>query len=206
MCLDRDVFKTNPQAIYPWPNGVWSPIYFNSFILLEQLNDIRDQVIDWLAATIKTSFQDDYDIITGISTTGISWATLLAIKLNKTCNYVRPFSKKHAKKNMIEGVFKPGDKVILIDDCFATGQTTARLFHIFKDQYQLQVTGIVSLFSYDPHLVEKFWTQLQVKICTLIDINDVLNHKPLTNDESIALMTFFKQLHTTNQMSSLKDL
>lgn len=63
------------------------------------------------------------DLIGGIPTSGLTFATALAYHLAKPLIYVRDNRKPYGKSKMVEGFLKPGSSVILIDDLVTTGSS-----------------------------------------------------------------------------------
>jgi len=56
------------------------------------------------------------DIIAGVATGAIGIGMLVADLMNLPFIYVRPSSKKHGRKNQIEGQFSKSQKVVVIED------------------------------------------------------------------------------------------
>jgi orotate phosphoribosyltransferase len=62
--------------------------------------------------------------------------------------YVRPKPKEHGLGNQIEGFYEPGQSTIVIEDLVSTGKSSLQVVEVLKEQ-GLEVTGMVSIFSYD---------------------------------------------------------
>jgi len=92
--------------------GTRTPVYFD---ISEIVSDPRyfDMITDMLADRIR---ELNPDKIAGIFTSGIPLATALSLKTNIPMLFVRQETKKHGLKTNIEGVLKPGETVVLIDD------------------------------------------------------------------------------------------
>ena len=52
----------------------------------------------------------------GTATAGISWAALVADKMELPMGYVRSSNKDHGKGNKIEGNLPKGAKVVIVED------------------------------------------------------------------------------------------
>ena len=71
---------------------------------------------------LKHEFKDSsYDAIAGIPTAGLTLSSPIALSLEKPMIYVRKDEKDHGRGKLVEGVTRPGWKVLLIDDVITTG-------------------------------------------------------------------------------------
>lgn len=66
---------------------------------------------------------DRFDRLAGIPTAGIPFASVVAYELGKPMIYVRKEGRTHGRERMIEGIVKPGDKVVILDDLITTGKS-----------------------------------------------------------------------------------
>ncbi len=65
----------------------------------------------------------NFDVICGIPTSGLVFASALAYSLEKPLIYIRKDVKSHGTQKNIEGFLKPGDRVLLVDDLITTGSS-----------------------------------------------------------------------------------
>ncbi|MEM2153599.1 MAG: orotate phosphoribosyltransferase [Nitrososphaeria archaeon] len=65
----------------------------------------------------------NFDVICGIPTSGLVFASALAYSLEKPLIYIRKDVKSHGTQKSIEGFLKPGDRVLLVDDLITTGSS-----------------------------------------------------------------------------------
>jgi len=65
--------------------------------------------------------ETSYDAIAGIPTAGLTLSSPIALKLEKPMIYVRKDEKDHGRGKLVEGVTRPGWKVLVIDDVITTG-------------------------------------------------------------------------------------
>jgi orotate phosphoribosyltransferase len=63
----------------------------------------------------------NFDIVCGVPTSGLVFASAVALSLEKPLIYTRKEVKSHGTQKTIEGILKPGDRVLLIDDLITTG-------------------------------------------------------------------------------------
>lgn len=65
----------------------------------------------------------DFNLLVGIPTAGMVFASALAYELGKPLAYVRKEAKGWGLERKIEGRVKPGDKALLVDDLVTTGKS-----------------------------------------------------------------------------------
>ncbi len=79
-------------------------------------------VIDSYLELIKHEMKPkSFDAMAGIPTAGLTISSPIALKLGKPMIYARKEEKQHGTQKKIEGVIKPGWKVLVIDDLITTG-------------------------------------------------------------------------------------
>jgi orotate phosphoribosyltransferase len=66
---------------------------------------------------------DKVDLIGGVATSGIPYATSIADKLKLPLVYSRSQLKSHGTKSGLEGDYNKGDKVIIVEDLISTGSS-----------------------------------------------------------------------------------
>ena len=84
------------------------------------------------------------DLIAGGETAGIFIAASVALYLNKGMLYIRKKPKGHGVPRQIEGVFKKGQTVALVDDTLYTGNQK-KLFTQILEKHGLKVKVIATL-------------------------------------------------------------
>jgi uridine monophosphate synthetase len=75
-----------------------------------------------------------FDFICGVPFGGLSYATAIALNMNKPTLLVRKEVKTHGTKKNIEGVFQKGQHVILIEDVITSGQSILEIAEILKKE------------------------------------------------------------------------
>src|SRR5699024_1857289 len=94
------------------------------------------------------------DVIAGVATAGIPHGALLADHLDLPFIYVRSQAKDHGRKNQIEGIVKPGQKVLVVEDLISTGGSSLNACQALRNA-GLNVVGLVSIFSYELDIAEE---------------------------------------------------
>nr|MDA4113281.1 orotate phosphoribosyltransferase [Nitrososphaerota archaeon] len=81
-------------------------------------------VIDCYLSLIENEVGlDKFDAIAGIPTAGLAFSSPVALQLQKPMIYVRKEEKNYGQMKRIEGMIKPGWKVLVMDDLVTTGQS-----------------------------------------------------------------------------------
>ncbi len=70
---------------------------------------------------LRHEFKTGFDAIAGIPTAGLTLSSPIALALEKPMIYVRKDEKDHGRNKLVEGVTRPGWKVLVIDDVITTG-------------------------------------------------------------------------------------
>ncbi len=152
--LKIGAMKFSPDKPFTWASGYRMPIYNDNRLLLGNYNH-RLLVSEGFSSLLSQN-KADIEVIAGTATAGISPGTTLADKLQKPFIYVRDKSKSHGMKNQIEGILRPGDKVIVIEDVISTGESSLRAITAIQEAGGV-VLGCLAIFSYDfSHALDAF--------------------------------------------------
>ena len=66
------------------------------------------------------------ELIAGVATGAIAQGALVAQELGLPFVYVRSAAKNHGLENLIEGEYKEGQKVVVVEDLISTGDPACR--------------------------------------------------------------------------------
>lgn len=87
-----------------------------------------------------------FDRIAGIPYAGLPFATAAAMELNVPLIYPRKEGKESDRQSDIEGNFKKGEKIVILDDLISTGETKMQAIQKFREA-GLEVVAIVVLID-----------------------------------------------------------
>ena len=110
-------------GVFKLASGKTSPYYIDLRLVPSfpgAFKFIRDVYVGMLEEELGL---DAFDRIAGVPTSGIPFAAVVAFSLDKPFLYVRKEVKKHGRERRVEGILRPGDRVVLLDDLITTGKT-----------------------------------------------------------------------------------
>lgn len=166
LLLEAKAIKLSPQKPFQWSSGWLSPIYCDNRIALSY-PATRTYIKNQLAQLVRDHFPAA-EAIAGVATAGIAQGALVADLLDLPFAYVRPEPKKHGMGNQIEGRLEKGQKIVLVEDLISTGGSSLKVAEALR-QADIDVIGMVAIFSYGFSLAEANFTDKQVELATLCD-------------------------------------
>ena len=142
--FDVKAVKINVNEPFTFASGIKSPIYCdNRFVL--GFSDERDVIVDGFVQAIDS----DADVIVGVATAGIPWASFIADRMKKPLAYVRNKPKDHGAGKQIEGAEVKGKKVVVIEDLITTGKSSLIAVDVLQKEgvADMEVKSIFSSLS-----------------------------------------------------------
>lgn len=164
--LQIKAIKLNTKNPFTWASGLKSPIYCDNRITLSY-PVIRTFIKESLTKAVKKSLALP-DVIAGVATAGIPQGVLIAQQLELPFIYVRPDRKSHGMTNIIEGYYKKGQKVVVVEDLVSTGKSSLLAVDSLREA-GMEIMGMVTVFTYGLEIAEK---NFEDKKCSLITLSD----------------------------------
>lgn len=121
-------------------SGKISPYYLDLRFLCSYPRVLKD--IASAFAKILSSLK--YDLIVGVPYTAIPLATAISLLFNKRMIFTRKEAKDYGTKKLIEGVFKPKEKAVIIDDVISDGASKLEVI-IPLEEEGLKVKDVIVL-------------------------------------------------------------
>jgi orotate phosphoribosyltransferase len=172
MLLQIEAIKLNLKKPFVWSSGWKSPIYCDNRLSLSY-PQIREAIKDGLVKCIRENFFST-EAIAGVATAGIPQGVLVAHELELPFLYVRPKPKDHGMENLIEGRIVRKQKVVVIEDLVSTGGSSLKAVQALRDA-DIQVIGMVSVFSYGFDIARKNFYDANVSLISLSDYSHLLH-------------------------------
>ena len=171
LLLEIKAVKLSPDKPFRWASGWNSPIYCDNRITLSYPK-VRTFIRQQLANVIGSQL-GEVDVIAGVATAGIPQGALVAEALGLPFIYVRSSAKEHGMGNQIEGVVQPNARVVLVEDLISTGGSSLKAAQAVRDA-GMQVTAIVSVFTYGFPQAEENFQNAKVESISLTDYSTLL--------------------------------
>ncbi len=170
--MQINAIKLEPANPFTWASGWKSPIYCDNRKTLSY-PVIRNFITDEFVRIITEKFPET-QVIAGVATGAIAHGALVAHKLNLPFVYVRSNPKQHGLENLIEGVTHPGEKVVVVEDLISTGGSSLKAVEALRNA-ELDVEGMVAIFTYGFPIAEENFKRSHCKIYTLGNYNVLID-------------------------------
>ena len=178
LLLQINAIKLNSKNPFTWASGWKSPIYCDNRLILSHPK-IRIYVREQISKQIIELFGKP-DVIAGVATGAIGIGMLVADILNLPFIYVRPESKKHGRKNQIEGSFEKNQNVVVIEDLISTGKSSIAAVNALRES-QLKVKGMISIFTYGFEISKSNFNENKIEFNSLSSYEVLLEQALKTN-------------------------
>ena len=104
-------------------SGKTSSFYWDKY-RFESDPKLLAEIIEHMIKILPPSF----DKLAGMELGGIPLATVLSLRIGKPCLFVRKKAKDYGTCNLVEGGFKPGETVLVVEDVITTaGQVVSSI-------------------------------------------------------------------------------
>lgn len=170
--LQINAIKLNPANPFTWASGWKSPIYCDNRKTLSFPN-VRNSICDGFVNLIREKYPD-VEIIAGVATGAIAHGMLVADRMALPFIYVRSAPKAHGLSNQIEGDYKPGQKVVVIEDLISTGMSSLAAVEALKSA-GCKVLGLVAIFTYQFAQASEGFASADVDFTTLSNYTELID-------------------------------
>ncbi|GGN96389.1 orotate phosphoribosyltransferase [Saccharibacillus kuerlensis] len=154
----------SPDEPFTWTSGIKSPIYCDNRLTMAY-PEVRERIAEGFAELIRSQYPDA-EVIAGTATAGIPHAAWVAQKLNLPMAYIRDKAKGHGKQNQIEGLIKPGQKVVVIEDLISTGGSSLKAALAVRE-VGAEPLAVLAIFSYQLDRAVQAFAEENVPLVTL---------------------------------------
>lgn len=193
--LSIDAVQIRTDNYFTWTSGIKSPIYCDNRLTMSY-PEVRTRIINAFIDEIN-ALDKQIDVIAGCATAGIPHAAWIAERLNLPMVYVRSSPKGHGKGNQIEGLVKPGQNAIVIEDLISTGGSSIDASQVLEEE-GVNVLSVIAIFTYGLPLATDKFAEANLPFKTLTGFDALVEmleeEKSISNDEAKELMTWRNNL------------
>ncbi|KKS80657.1 MAG: Orotate phosphoribosyltransferase [Candidatus Beckwithbacteria bacterium GW2011_GWA2_43_10] len=173
LLLKAKAVKFNFEKPTVFASGVSSPVYIDNRLMISYPK-FREVILDNLIELIQEEIgEDKVEVISGTARAALPYAAMVAQKLNKPMIYVRTREKAHGKENIIEGVIKKKQKVVIIEDHISTGGSAINNVWVLRES-GARVDYCLAITSYGLKLAENLFRKHKIKLLTLTDFKTLV--------------------------------
>ena len=169
--LDIKAIKLEPNQPFTWASGWKSPIYCDNRKTLSY-PEVRSYIKEQFVALIREKYPQ-VEVIAGVATGAIAQGVLVAQELGLPFIYVRSSAKNHGLENLIEGEYRAGQKVVVIEDLVSTGGSSLQAVEALRNS-GCDVLGMMAIFTYGFQKSVDNFQQAHCELTTLSDYNAMI--------------------------------
>ena len=158
--LQIKAIKLEPNHPFTWASGWKSPIYCDNRKTLSY-PEVRTYIRDQFVNLIKTKYPR-VELIAGVATGAIAQGALVAQELELPL------------ENLIEGEYKEGQKVVVVEDLISTGGSSLQAVEALRNA-GCDVLGMVAIFTYGFQKAIDNFTNAHCVLDTLSDYNAMID-------------------------------
>jgi orotate phosphoribosyltransferase len=184
MLLSLGCLKISPKEPFLYASGLKGPIYCDNRKILSHVQE-RREVIGCFLQRIKES-GIECDRVAGLATGGIPYAAWIAEELGLPMLYVRGKAKEHGKKSQIEGEYKSGDRIILIEDLVNQGSSLKNAV-MALDAHGVKPVACFSIVNYNMIVVDDLIKDLGLSLFSLTDFFSIIRVASLDREDRLIL-------------------
>ena len=131
---------------FTWTSGIQGP-YYVDLRLVPSFPETFDLLTKELSKLVSSIPNYEKCALTGVPTAGIFFAAAVARALKLPLIYVRKQEKLHGTKKMIEGVLKPDQEVVIIEDLISKGGSVLKTVETLRAE-GVQVNHVVATIDH----------------------------------------------------------
>jgi len=163
--------------------------------------DLLRAAVNWL---IKATHGETYEFVCGIETASLPLVGAYGFATAQPTLYLRTKQKPYGKQKVIEGHFRPGDRVILVDDLIVEPEITLDFIRL-AESAGVTVVGLYVLYEKLAHYISRdVFEKAGYPVKSIFTFNDLAeivrtHHKDLACEPRLAdlITEFGSAAHST---------
>ena len=168
--IDKNIIE---RGEFTLKSGEKSDIYIDLRKVISYPELHRD-----ICEEIYSNIDLNVDLICGTPYGAIPYASYISIKNNIPMIFLRKEVKQHGTKKLVEGVYQPNQRVVLIEDVVTSGNSVREAAEILESQ-GLKVSQIITIVSRSKEPL--FYNDIPIKV----DLPNQINCKIETTDVAL---------------------
>ncbi|VDK41669.1 unnamed protein product [Taenia asiatica] len=153
--------------------GEISPVYFDIRLTMSDPALLQD-IARYMYRMVTNATDDRFDLITGVPAAAIALATVISIQNNLPMILTRKAAKDYGTKKMIEGVWKAGEDVLVVEDVVTYGDSIAETVSLLRSS-GLRVKHAVVVVERQQGASQNLLENYNVHLHALLSFDDILN-------------------------------
>lgn len=190
-----EAIQVKTEGYFTWTSGIQSPIYCDNRLVISYPETRKKVVQAWVEIIQEKNLQPD--VIAGCATAGIPHAAWLAEALDLPMVYIRSKPKGHGTGSQVEGVIKPGQKALVIEDLISTGGSAIDAAKVLEAE-GVEVEHVLAIFTYGIGRAKENFAQANFPYETILNFDQLLDvlvaNGEMTEADKERLQTWRDQL------------
>jgi len=190
-------------------SGNVTPVYFDLRVIVsypELMKDLSTLLSDRVNALVEEIRKNDPAttnrvLLCGVPYTAVPITTLISVKTNIPMIFKRKEAKSYGTGQLIEGVWKPGDTCVLVDDVIMFGDSILETADDLVDA-GLLCSEVVVLLDRQQGAIEKVGKK-GIKVHPLLTLTEIMTYLLEGNYVTADTCSMVKDYLKTNQISDL---
>jgi orotate phosphoribosyltransferase (EC 2.4.2.10) len=150
-------------------SGLESPFYVDLRGVLGEADLFR-----WVMERYREAAAGlDFDVVVGVATGGIPYASVLGYLMGKPIGYVRPEAKGYGTGRQVEGADVTGRRVLVVDDVLTTGRSVSGALHAVRSAGGV-ATGVLVFLDREQCGAAEVKAEAGVEVYSVYKMRDVL--------------------------------
>lgn len=174
MILEAGAVKYSPEQPFFLSSGWASPVYIDVQRLIS-FPRIRAAMMDLASEAVlaRVGFEQ-FDTVAGVESSGIAYAAWIAERLSLPLQYVRRRPRGFGREAQIEGMLRPGARVLLVDDVSTDGRSKIELCRALRAM-EARADHVLVMFFYDVFAeARSLLSELRIQLHHLATWRDIL--------------------------------
>lgn len=188
-------FSKPYEKWYKWKSGIIAPCYCNCRTLLSFPHE-RSLISGALCSAARELFSEA-NMVVGIATAGIPWASFVAHSSNMEMAYVRKLQKEYGTGELIEGTVTENSKVIIVDDLIASGESIKRSIELIESK-GAKIVGILSIINWNFTNMRTLLSGYKIACITSYHyiLEELYNSNRISDNQKLTMIHFYESPNT----------